>query len=127
MTKPFDPTKPVQTRSGRAARIICADRRDPEGRTLVACTLDPLAGTEYVGVYLPDGRKNLGEGYADLDLVNIPARGYLVVWENTNTGELFTCTTVWKSIEQRDAYIRRVKAQRSGHHQQVHSIHEIAL
>lgn len=27
MTKTFDPTKPVQTRDGRPARIICTDRK----------------------------------------------------------------------------------------------------
>ena len=27
MNKPFDPLKPVQTRDGRKARIICTDRK----------------------------------------------------------------------------------------------------
>lgn len=126
MTKPFDPTKPIQTRAGRAARIICADRRDPDGRTIVACfTLDvsPL-GPEYVGVYLPDGRKNVGAGYSDLDLVNIPERGYIVVWE-TRDGKLFVCCDVFRTIEARDAYIREIRARPNP--LTVHSIHEIAL
>ena len=32
----FDPTKPVQTRDGRKARIICTDLKNPGGETIVA-------------------------------------------------------------------------------------------
>ena len=70
--KPFDPTKPVQTRSGKKARIICTDRRGHNERPIIA--LVDHGGNETVLSYYPDGTL---EG-DDNDLVNIPET--VTVW-----------------------------------------------
>lgn len=78
----FDPTKPVQTRDGRPARIICTDRKD-DGWPIVAIYADNSAGrTEGVGCYTREGR--FGDYGSDnrLDLVNVPVEreGYVVLY-----------------------------------------------
>ena len=50
----FDPTKPVQTRDGRKARIICTDLNNPAFR-IVAVIDHP--GGEYVETYYSNGYK----------------------------------------------------------------------
>lgn len=50
--KPFDPTKPVQTRDGRKARIICTDAASP--LPIVALVTDK--GVEYPTVFTKEGR-----------------------------------------------------------------------
>ena len=72
MTVKFDPTKPVQTRDGRKARIICTDRKS---------TVYPLVGlilngeTEYLTEWDLNG-KHRSNGFFDSvnDLINIPER-----------------------------------------------------
>lgn len=72
----FDPTKPVQTRDGRKARILATDLRSDTGETIVAVWMDS-DGLEEVGsfhsdgAYLSDGRAS-GE-----DLLNITERRVL--------------------------------------------------
>jgi hypothetical protein len=64
----FDPTKPVQTRDGRKARIICTD----------ACCEDPIIalvdsnGHEYVFWYSLTGKHSRDDIESDNDLINIP-------------------------------------------------------
>jgi hypothetical protein len=71
MGKPFDSTKPVRTRDGRAARIVCTDAGGMQ--PLVA--LVSLAEREIIeryhknGLYYENGRHESG-----LDLVNIPVK-----------------------------------------------------
>ena len=67
-TKAFDPTKPVQTRDGRKARILCTDRKHPtypfvgvlEGETF-----------ERVICFTKDGLYCEGQECDD-DLINTP-------------------------------------------------------
>jgi hypothetical protein len=79
--KPFDPTKPVQTRDGRKARIIC---------TNVLGNFPILALIEYIGhnntlleiahSYHSDGKV----GYDDADggdLVNIPQKRWVNLYQ----------------------------------------------
>jgi len=71
----FDPTKPVQTRDGRPARILCIDARGD--LPIIALVGAPAPGeSEYVQRYTADGR-----GYRNAllhhDLINVP--------ENTGT------------------------------------------
>lgn len=129
MTKPFDPTKPVQTRDGRTARILCTDyKAKRHGRdimrpilALVATRLDPES--EVVYTFCPDG-KHTPEQEMGLDLVNIPEKGYVVIWE-TREGKLFVCAEVFRTTEARDKYIREIRARPNPLN--VHSIHEVAL
>lgn len=84
MNQKFDPTKPVQTRDGKPARIICTNRQ--HSLSIVALINDN--GTETVHTFTP-----LGEcwgsrgiaGYAD-DLINTPMKitrtVYLAVYDD---------------------------------------------
>lgn len=83
MTKPFDPTKPVQTRDGRQARILCTDVA--AGPPLVAAILEK---DNYEHVERFD---SLGSYYGTSwphrhDLVNVPEEYTLEVWLNLYPG-----------------------------------------
>ena len=84
MEKKFDTTKPVQTRDGRKARIICTDRFYP-GYPIVALIDDVHFGRETLKAYSPDGIV-LYEPYSGMDLINIPEKVtvYLNVYLDTD-------------------------------------------
>lgn len=68
----FDPTKPVQTRDGRPARIICTDRKHSRD-VIVALVTSDTTNDEHLVTYCASGQ------YVDsitdnVDLVNIPVR-----------------------------------------------------
>jgi hypothetical protein len=65
----FDPTKPVQTRDGRKARIICTDRQDLV-MPIVALYRGTLPRGEGVSYHHADGTATYGS--PNNDLVNIP-------------------------------------------------------
>ncbi len=69
----FDPTKPIQTRDGRPARILCTDAR---GHLPIVALVGTPHGPEYVQRYTV-----LGCEYRNVplphDLINVP--------ENTGT------------------------------------------
>lgn len=67
MTKTFDPTKPVQTRGGRKARIICTDR---EGEWPIIALVESSDG-EDVRTFDREGRWFVSANSLG-DLVNIP-------------------------------------------------------
>lgn len=70
-TPGFDPTKPVQTRDGKPARILATDLADPDGRTVAVATLH-LSGEALYRVN-PKGRFHCyGTGDSDYDLINVP-------------------------------------------------------
>lgn len=71
----FDLTKPVQTRDGRKARIICADRTNADGYSVVALLEGNVYGGESLLVYLPSGRV-LPNIENNADLINIPETTY---------------------------------------------------
>lgn len=74
MTKPFDPTRPVQTRDGRKARIICTDvfkARDPDHKIL-ALIAGSIDGNEVAAVYTTSGRFLGDDAQSPADLVNVP-------------------------------------------------------
>jgi hypothetical protein len=68
--KPFDPTKPVQTRNGKPARIICTDAKNVVGRPIVALITNNLGHEETV-LRNTDGTSVVGPQF---DLVNVPER-----------------------------------------------------
>lgn len=71
--KPFDPTKPVQTRDGRKARILATDFKTNSGRSIVAAIVIHSNDHEMAGLRYPDGRVSSVEGKtADGDLINVP-------------------------------------------------------
>jgi hypothetical protein len=82
MEKKFDPTKPVQTRDGRKARIVATGLNCIQGSIVAVVTHQD--GGEYAGHFFDDGRYILGEE-GDLDLVNVPEkRGF---WVNFYPGQ----------------------------------------
>ena len=74
--KPFDiqkarEGKPVCTRDGRKARIICFDRIDSTGCNLSIVALIQCEGTEVLQLYRDDGKRGVK---ADLDLMMLPEK-----------------------------------------------------
>jgi hypothetical protein len=72
----FDPTKPAQTRDGRAARIICVDR---DGIHPIVALVRERASGESVRHYAADGMRATAISLPDRtlgddDLVNIPRK-----------------------------------------------------
>lgn len=85
----FDHKKPVMTRGGQKARIVCTDAKRLDGDTILAL-VEKESGREY-----PEFYPNNGRFYEDketkYDLVNIPER--VERWANVyhpDTGVIFT-------------------------------------
>lgn len=72
MTKTFDPTKPVQLRDGRAARILATDLKSHYGTRIVAALTAPTTGNEHVLTFYTNGRFMSTTADSDSDLVNVP-------------------------------------------------------
>lgn len=88
MQKPFDPTKPVQTRDGRNARIICTDRvGQDQAYNIVALVRTPVSAlsrfpsVEQILSFTNDGlaRRN---AQSPEDLVNVPVKHKRTFWVN---------------------------------------------
>lgn len=75
--KPFDPTKPVQTRDGRKARIICTDRRDV---IFPIVALIEEGDMDRVLTYYANGSHE--KQPSDADLINVPAEFERAQWVN---------------------------------------------
>lgn len=86
--KPIDFTKPVQTRDGKPARILCTDRIT---RELPVVALILLEGNEQICSFHPDGRYR-SDSDSDFDLINVPPKvvseGYSNVYRDGSTGKL---------------------------------------
>lgn len=68
----FDPTKPVQTRDGRAARILTTDLKSAD-YSIVAAYLDGN-GRELVNTFTANGSYWSDDRENPMDLVNVPER-----------------------------------------------------
>jgi hypothetical protein len=71
----FDPSKPVQTRDGRPARILCTDIKHPNYSIAAAYTNQ--FGVEIISSYTTDG---ISSGHGSVDLINVPEKR--TVWVN---------------------------------------------
>ena len=77
----FDPSKPVQTRDGRPARIICTDAKGP--RVMVA--LVDCSTHEEARAYYSNGSRSNGMSFVNQDdLVNTPETKSLKRWLNVD-------------------------------------------
>ena len=92
--KPFDleaakAGKPVCTRDGRKARIICFDRIDSTGCNLSIVALIQCEGTEVLQLYRDDGKRGVK---TDPDLMMIPEKkeGWVNVYYNRTDGITFS-------------------------------------
>lgn len=72
MSKTFDPTKPVQTRDGRPARIICTDVKHQSPMFRIQALVEDTSGNEHSYPYSEDGRFDFQEH--DIDLINVPVK-----------------------------------------------------
>lgn len=85
MSKPFDPTKPVQTRSGQPARILCCDAKTYDKRCIIALVKE-ASDNETVMIYHSDGKYHLNEE-KNVDLVNIPDSRWVNIYRYLNQSE----------------------------------------
>lgn len=100
----FDPTKPVQTRDGRKARILCTDMKRLRGETIAAAVMCPNRD-EIAISYLPNGRYlHQSDLDHDWDLVNVPEE---------KTSRLMLCPPivewVWVNITTRDNKVVKIE------------------
>jgi len=78
----FDPAKPVQTRDGLPARIICINARGD--LPLIALVKFPN-GSEEVRWFAEDGSYNSADPQSRRDLINVPEKRTLDLWLNINS------------------------------------------
>lgn len=76
----FDPTKPVQTRDGRKARIITTEAHNPTYP--IIALVKNKSGVEEPNAFTLDGFFNEGSPGWALDLVNVPTKISLVQYVN---------------------------------------------
>lgn len=81
----FDPTKPVQTRDGRKARIVCKDVKCPLGFHILAL-VERDSGMEEAVWFQSNGRAHRNGTEACNDLINIPEEheGWVSVYRGIN-------------------------------------------
>jgi len=74
----FDPSKPVQTRDGRPARILCTDVKNDQ---FPICAAFWRNGVELADLFARDG-KFYSDHECNSDLINIPEKrvGYVNVY-----------------------------------------------
>lgn len=95
--KPFDPTKPVQTRDGRAARILATDAKN--ACYPIIAVIQTSAG-EKPQSYTLEGRFCFGVT-DDTDLVNVPEGRVLECWINAYPDGTFSS---WFNASDAQAY-----------------------
>lgn len=102
----FDPSKPVQTRSGWPARILCTDRHGGE-YPVVALVRQP-SGFETCVSYRSGGHLHQSACHHNpYDLINAPEKieGWINIERTvtSNDGVLYTHGNVWPSREEAKA------------------------
>lgn len=80
----FDPKKPIQTRDGRKARIICSDRLG--GDPIIACVMSVANLYENIYAFKKDGRVSSTRD-SSADLVNVAEKTstWGIVWHKTSS------------------------------------------
>jgi hypothetical protein len=104
----FDPTKPVQTRDGRPARILDAAIKNPLYPIAAVYLGDSSTGEpprEIVAIYTKDGFYSEGDT-CPCDLVNVPIKkgGWINIYQKNNypgaVGDV-VCRSKEEAIERR--------------------------
>lgn len=91
----FDPKKPVRTRDGRAARIICEDAVGEQPIVALVRVKTTKGPIEITHNYSENGRYYISDNDCVLDLVNIPERKSY--WVNVYYDK--TVGSTWYSLE----------------------------
>lgn len=76
----FDPTKPVETRDGRKARILATDKKGKY--PIVALIMESSSGMEEVHLFSAKGIWNIEGTASSYDLVNVPEKFRYKKWVN---------------------------------------------
>ena len=78
----FDPTKPVQTRDGRKARIVCTD--NIHHKFPIVGLITERCGEEVPNLFMSSGRYHNEDEESRNDLINIPEKHvrYLNIYED---------------------------------------------
>lgn len=98
----FDPTKPVQTRDGRPARIICTDAKHSDPTFKIWALIPNKNGNETPYPFAADGSWG-GHFNNQMDLVNVPERTskFMTLWEDSRCARsLYDDLGVAKRIQQ---------------------------
>lgn len=105
----FDPTKPVQTRDGRAARIICTDRKDSAMKNTcpIVALVTEKTGAESYAQYQLNGRSSIFTVDSDVDLINIPKQAWVNFYQAENGNIVLFASTHSKTYR---GYATKVKA-----------------
>lgn len=100
--KTFDPSKPVQTRGGRKARIVCADVK---GDKPIIAVLTKDDGAEYAERFRADGAMHNRPWPVEgpTDLVNVPEKH--VRWVNAYASG--SASVGYRTREDADLYAGR--------------------
>ena len=107
----FDPTKPVQTRDGRKARILCSDRRSVHGFSILAL-VETKFGNDVVDdiiSYRPDGTHEINGDHSRHDLVNVWEKQKISLWRHNlrhhiipvrdDQARFYACNPeIWKKV-----------------------------
>jgi hypothetical protein len=89
MTKEFDPTKPVQTRAGRPARILCTDYAPHYYNRNILAIVTYDDGHEVVWSYRANGSFRDNGKEDNLDLVNVPVKKYYNIYRGNNYNGIY--------------------------------------
>lgn len=96
----FEPTKPVQTRDGRKARIICTDLQgsQPITAAIMERGTEIIATFHATGIWAPDSRESCH------DLINTTEKRCIVGWMNIydNSDDSFIGGGIFKTREDAD-------------------------
>ena len=92
--------KPVCTRDGRKARIICFDRIDSTGCNLPIVALIQCEETEVLRLYREDGKRNVEVDLA-LDLMMLPEKkkGWVNVMEGA-AGKVYVGNNIYRTEDE---------------------------
>lgn len=82
----FDPTKPVQTKSGKPARILATDRKNSK-YPIIALVTYP-AGGEEVESFRSNGIFYADASLSERDLINVPEKRTYERWVNVYANNL---------------------------------------
>jgi hypothetical protein len=98
---PFDPTKPVRTRDGESARIICMDRRRDD-YPIVAL----IGDRDCINTFSANGRTETKERGSDLVNITKKVKGWVNIYRYRSGDFAKSCCTderIYGSREEADS------------------------
>lgn len=121
--KPFDleaakAGKPVVTRCGFSARILCFDRKST---SFPIIALVNVGEEENLRSFAPTGAQSCGDTVGDYDLFMGPVKKYVVIGVCASDGKAFTASAgaIYDCKDDALAYAKRVTQQHAGTYQVV--------